>query len=450
MPQLFDLIVIGSGTAGQIPAYKCRKAGWSVAVIESRRPGGTCANTGCDAKKPLSSAATLVNWSRRMSSHGVRGSLDIDWPTLMSFKRSFTDPIADNTRQDLHEAGIVLLEGIGRFIDHQTIGVGSQIIRGKKIVIATGMVPKPLKSFSKGEELIVTSDRFLELNALPPRIIFVGGGFISMEFAHIAARFGSGVTVLEQQPRVLGSFDARVVEALVDSSRQEGMRIEVNSCVDGIRRQGPDFCAECSNRQTFFSGDLIVHGAGRVPAVTDLDLEQGGVVADECGIVVDDTLRSVSNPNVYAAGDVASSGGPPLTPVSALEGVIVAHNLLHDEQRTPDYLGIPSVVYTDPPLAAVGLTQEEAERHGVKVRIIEGDMKGWKVLQQTGAAPGYYRVLIDADMDRICGAHVFGPQAEEIINLFALAVRLGLTPAAFRRTLYAYPSIGNKLSSLVK
>lgn len=448
MPQTFDLVVIGSGTAGQIPAYQCRKAGWSVAMVESHLPGGTCANSGCDAKKPFSAASSLLNWSRRMSGHGIEGSLRADWPTLMAFKRSFTDPIPDNTRQDLREAGIVLLEGIGRFIDHETVGVGAKIVRGKKIVIATGMTPRPLRI--KGEELAITSDQFLELNQLPQRIIFIGGGYISMEFAHIAASCGSDVTILEQLPRVLNAFESSLVDTLVDCCRNMGIRIETGSCVDGIRQQGGEVFAECSNRGTSFSGDLVVHGAGRVPAVADLDLNLANVAYGDQGVIVDETLRSVSNPQVYAAGDVAASGGPPLTPVSALEGVVVAHNLLHDEPRIPDYLGVPSVVFTEPPLAGVGLTEEEAVAGGIKVKVIEGRMDSWKLLQQEGVSTGRYKVLIDEELGRICGGHVFGSQAEEVINLLALAVRLGLKPEIFRRTLYAYPSIGNKLASLVK
>ncbi len=448
MPQMFDLVVIGSGTAGQIPAYQCRKAGWSVAMVESGTPGGTCANSGCDAKWPLTSAASLINWSRRMNSHGISGHLRVDWPTLMSFKRSFTAPIGDNTRQDLRRAGIVLFEGIGRFVDDDSVRIGGQIIRGHRIVIATGMTPRALKI--RGEDLITSSDQFLELNELPGRLTFIGGGYISFEFAHIVAHFGADVTILEQLPRVLNGFDADVVDELVSESRKIGMRIEVNSCVDGIRREPQGICAECSNRDSFFVGDMVVHGAGRVPAVADLDLEQGGVAADARGILVDENLRSVSNPHVYTAGDVAATAGPPLTPVSSLEGVVVAHNLLHDEPRQPDYRAIPSVVYTHPPLATVGLTEEAASQQGIEVRVVQGTMGDWKLLQQMGQARGRYKVLIDNDSNRICGAHIAGPQAEEVINLLALAVRQQLTAEELRRTLYAYPTVGNKLTSKVR
>lgn len=378
MEKRFDLIVIGTGSAASAVAYKCRAAGWDVAVIDSRPFGGTCALRGCDPKKVLVGAAELIDWNSRMAGKGVAAkSARLDWSQLMLFKRSFTEPVPDNREKGFSKAGIAAFNGRARFVDHTTIKVNDDTLTGRHVVIATGARPATLKI--PGEEHVTISDQFLELDKLPERIVFVGGGYISFEFAHVAACAGGQVRVLHRGARPLTGFDPDLVNQLVQATRDIGVDIQLNTAVKAIEKDSTHLLVRASteNGEQIFEADLVVHGAGRVPEIDDLDLEKGGVNTGPNGVLVNEYLQSVSNPAVYAAGDAAASGGLPLTPVAGIEGLVVASNLLEGNRRTADYAGVPTVVFTVPPLASVGLQEETARERGLKFKTNRGDTSGW-------------------------------------------------------------------------
>jgi glutathione reductase (NADPH) len=209
MAKKFDLVAIGTGSAASAVAYRCRRAGWQVAIVDSRPFGGTCALRGCDPKKVLVGAGDLIDWSRRMKGKGVEADTRIDWAELMRFKRSFTEPVPKHREEGFAKAGIVALPGRARFVGPTAVGVGDEVLETSYNVVATGQRPAILNI--PGEEYLTASDQFLELEALPRRIAFVGGGYISFEFAHIAVRVGAEVTILHRGPRPLPRFDADLV-----------------------------------------------------------------------------------------------------------------------------------------------------------------------------------------------------------------------------------------------
>src|SRR5918996_1007946 len=271
MEKKFDLIVIGTGAAGATAAHKCRKAGWEVAIIDSRPFGGTCALRGCDPKKVLVGAAELIDWNRRMNGNGVSSKeAKIDWPSLMRFKKSFTDPVPENREKGYAKAGIAAFHGRTRFLDEASLQVENDMLTGRFILIAAGAKPATLNI--SGESHLTTSDQFLELEQLPKRIILVGGGYISLEFAHIAARAGAQVTILHRGVRPLEGFDADLVEQLVQATRDLGADVRLNTEVKSIWKDADHFAVEASNTngKQAFDGDIVVHGAGRVPDIDDL------------------------------------------------------------------------------------------------------------------------------------------------------------------------------------
>ena len=205
----YDLIVIGSGTAAQVAVGRVRAAGWSVAVIDHRPFGGTCALRGCDPKRMLVSGEEAIDAARRMARHGVDGTLAIDWPDLMAFKRTFTDPIPAKQEQRYTELGVDAFHGLARFAGPDAIEVDGRAFQARHVLIATGARPVPLGI--PGEELVSTSDDFLELPALPRRIALIGGGYVAAEFSHLAARAGAEVTILQRAPRLLPNFDPDLV-----------------------------------------------------------------------------------------------------------------------------------------------------------------------------------------------------------------------------------------------
>jgi len=449
MTKNFDLAVIGTGAAGASAANGCRSAGWNVAIIDSRPFGGTCALRGCDPKKVLVGAAEVIERTRQMAGKGIAfEDTRIDWPALIRFKRTFTEPVPADREQQFSQAGIAVFHGRARFTDKTTVQVGNEMLVGRFVVVAAGARPATLGV--PGEEHLTTSDKFLELDELPSRIIFVGGGYVSIEFAHVSARSGAQVQILHRGARPLEKFDPDIVARLVKATQELGVTVRVNTEVQRIEKSSSCFIVHGSvngSSQTF-EADMVVHGAGRVPDIDDMQLKTGGVEHTKRGVTVNDYLQSVSNPNVYAAGDAAAKG-PPLTPVAAMEGEVVAANLLKGNHRTSDLAAVASIVYALPPVASVGLLESGAKEKGLKFRVNHQDTSEWYSSRRLGAKYSAFKVLIEDETERILGAHLIGPHAEEQINLFTLAIRSGIRGSEIENALFAYPTGASDLGYMV-
>ena len=445
--QQFDLVVIGTGTAAGVVAHKCRRAGWSVAVIDSRPFGGTCALRGCDPKKVLVGVAEALDQVNRLRGHGLRTEdLRIDWPELVRFKRHLIEAVPSDREGGFVKAGISTFHGRARFVGSTAVAVEAHVLEGRHVLIATGA--KPVDLSFQGHQHLITSEQFLELDALPPRILFVGGGYISFEFAHVAARAGVKATILHQGERPLHHFDPGLVDLLVDRSRSLGIEVRLGSTVTEVERSNAAFIvhAQKEGRSTQLEADLVVHGAGRVAEFDDLDLDAAGVKWHTNGVVVNEYLQSVSNPGIYAAGDAAANGAPRLTPVAALDGHTVAANLLQgSERRTADYSVVPSVVFTIPPLAATGLLEGDARHRGLAFDVHQDTTSSWHSSRRVGETHSGFKVLVEKTSGRILGAHLLSPRADDAINLFAIAMRTGATASMLKQTLYAYPTAGSDL-----
>ena len=439
MTQVYDLIVIGSGTAAQVAAAHCRAAGWRVAVIDFRPFGGTCALRGCDPKKILVGGAAAVDHAYRMHGKGVAGEVHVDWPALMASKRAFTDPIPETQAQRYAEKGIDMYHGRARFTGRNTLAVDGDVLNAAHILIAAGA--EPIKLGIRGQEHLITNEEFLSLDRLPRRIVLVGGGYIAAEFSHIAARAGAHVTILQHGSRMLKPFEPELVDWLMEKFRALGIDVRTRTTVEAIERTAAGYRVRASSggREVNVEADCVVHAAGRAPALDTLDLDAAGVAVERGRLTLNEFLQSTSNPAVYAAGDAAQAG-PPLTPVSIHDAKTVAANLVDGNRHKPDYTGVPSVVFTLPPIAAVGLTEAQARRHGIDFRMKSENAADWFTARQA-AEPVYgFKVLVDATTDRILGAHLVGPHADEAINIFALAIRHGLTATQLKTTVFSYPT----------
>ena len=441
MGRTFDLICIGTGTAASTVASKCRAEGWSVAIVDKRPFGGTCALRGCDPKKVLVGAAEAVDRARRLGGKGVDGrAVRIDWPELMRFKRSFTQPTPLAKETSFKKSGIVTFNGAARFTGPTSIQVGSDLLEAKQIVIAAGMKPEPLGI--PGENLVTISDQFLEMDLLPPRIIFIGGGFISMEFAHVAPAAGARVTIVHRGARPLAGFDPDLVAMLVLGMREKGIDLHLNAPVEAVEDRGGALrlTASRGSDKLTFEAEMIVHGAGRVPEIDDLNLEAAGIAWDRKGVKVNEYLQSISNPAVYAAGDAAASGNPALTPVAGYEGKVVAANLLQGNHERADPGPVPSIVFALPPLASVGLREEQAISNRIRFRKTFSETHDWYSSRRIGETHSGFKVLIDENNDQILGAHLLGHNADELINLFTVAMRSKIPVSDLKKTIFAYPT----------
>ncbi|MDZ4367102.1 MAG: NAD(P)/FAD-dependent oxidoreductase [Afipia sp.] len=445
----YDLIVIGTGTAANVTAFNCRKAGWSVAVIDHRPFGGTCALRGCDPKKMLIAATEVIDGFERMHAiDTVRGEARIDWAALQRHKRSFTDPVPDKRAQGYAKQGIESWHGRARFTGRNTVVVGDATLTGRHIVIAAGAEPTRLPI--EGAEHLALSDDFLDLEHLPRRIVLVGGGYIGFEFAHIAARAGAEVTILNRGRQPLAGFDPDLVALLVERTRALGVDVRLGHEVKAVRKTDDGFAVQADgpDGRVDIATDLAIHSGGRKPALEALDLDAAGIGHDQDRLTLDKHFRSTTNPAVYAAGDAA--GGPlPLTPVAALEARAVVDNLLHDRHATVDYTGIPSVVFTLPPLARVGLLEAEARQQGLRFKVKHERVPGWFTARRINEPCYAYKVLVEEDSQRILGAHLVGPEASEVINLFGFAMRSGLNADAIRHATFAYPTAASDIESML-
>lgn len=443
----FDLIVLGSGTAGSGVAMACREAGWRVALVEARDYGGTCALRGCEPKKVFWTLAEAANRARLLAPMGVAGgeALRLDWGAAQAFKRGFTDPVPASKEDSLRHAGIETFHGTAHFVAPDTLQLDGEPLKARFFVIATGAEPAHLPI--EGCELLATSDDFLSLERLPERMVLLGGGYISFEIAHMAARGGAKATILQQDDKPLGPFEQDLVRRLVARTREIGIGVELGCKVTALRRHGSGFTVHCEDGREF-GADMVVHGLGRRPALGGLGLEAGEVAVEKGRLKLDEYLRSTSNHRVFAAGDAAQQG-PALTPVASGDARVVARNLLDGCRSSPDHDVVPSAVFTMPPLASVGLTEAEARQRNMDFEVRQGDMAEYQSVRRTGETAAAFKLLLERGSGRILGAHLLGPEAPDVINLFAFAMKFGVPARELAEMKTAYPTGGSNISAML-
>lgn len=439
----YDVVVIGSGTAAQNVAPRCAQEGLRVAVVDRLPYGGTCAQRGCDPKKVLLAAAEAVSRAQGMDGDGLQGRPRVDWPALIARKRTYTAPVAERIEDWFRGEGIETLHGDAHLRDAHTVEVDGRVLEARDLVIAAGA--RPLDLDIPGAGLVTTSARFMELDRLPPRIVFIGGGYISFEFAWLAQAAGAEVTVLHRSARPLKSFDPELADRLVERYRSLGIAVRTDTPVREVARRGERLVVLTDDGETV--ADLVVHGAGRVADLDDLGLAEAGIDAGPAGVHVDRRLRSVADAHVWAAGDAADKGLP-LTPVASKEGKVVAAGIL-GQDVTYDGSAVPSVCFSDPPLAGVGMTSAEAAAQGDAVHVERADTSDWFNQRRVGQTHGGMAVVTEAATGRLLGGHLLGVNADEVVNVLALAIRHGLTASDLTAMTWSYPTATSDLPYLL-
>lgn len=458
----FDLFVIGTGTAGKSVALDCAAEGMKVAMADDREFGGTCANRGCDPKKVLVGITEAFQLAKNLEGKGIVAAPKIDWPDLQKYKATFTDAVPAATEKKLKEAGIAMYHQSPKFLDENTLSVEGKTVKVKKIVIATGQKPMELKI--PGRDLLKVSDDFFELEKLPESLVFVGAGYIGMEFAHIAARCGAKVTVIEFEDRPLGPFEAEIVSHLTKASEEIGIEFIFNAKVSKVEKlrknvrvyyEKKDASAPLNDRasappiEQYVNARMVFNTAGRVPAIDDLDLEKGNVAYEKNGVSVNEYLQNTTNKSVYACGDVSASGALPLTPTSSQEARIVSLNIRNGNHTQMDFPPVPSVVFTIPQIATIGLTEEEAKEKGYDYVVEYKSVPKWFNTKRINEEVYAYKTIVDKKRNLILGAHIISHQAGEMINLFVLAMCGKLTPENLKAMIFAYPTWGNDIKGMV-
>lgn len=444
-------LVLGSGPLGGTVAAKCAAAGQKVAIAESRVYGGTCALRGCNPKKVLVRAAELKDWCDRSrgSLLSRESSAEIDWGRLVEFEKEFTDSVPEKSRASLEKAGVVTLEGPTSFVSPKAVQCGETEVEAEHICIATGARPATLGI--PGEDLAVTSDEFLGLPELPRDVLFIGAGYIAFEFGHVAARAGSSPVLVGRGDRALTGFDPDLVDRLVEHSGNVGIDVRTGSEVQGIERSGDGFRVTVARggATDTIETRLVVHAAGRVPHLDGLELERGEVTVEKGGIAVDETLRSVSNPRVHAGGDCANRPIGNLTPTANEDARVIVQALTEDRPEAPEYGAVPTAVFSVPTLARVGLSESEARERGHDVEVRHEDWSKWGSMRKVSAGCAAFKILVDRKSDAILGAHLLGPDAGETINLFAVAMRAGMTASELKSVLIVFPTFAADVRAML-
>jgi len=445
----YDLIIIGTGAGGSTAAYHCREEGMTVAVIDKMPFGGTCALRGCDPKKVLVGAAEVMDRIERMKGLGLDEGSRINWEDLMAFKHTFVEKVPESREAGFASVDIDTYHGTASFISENKIQVNDLILTFDRLLIASGAKPAPLDF--KGEEHVLLSDDFLELEHLPKKVVFIGGGFISFEFAHIAAHAGSEVHILHRSDKALKHFDQELVKLLIRRSEEIGIKIHLSTVPFLIEKIENQYVvhAEENGENIKIQCDSVFHGAGRIPDVEDLLLEKGNVASDQRGITVNEYLQSVSNNKVYSVGDSAGTRGLPLTPVAGKESNIAAENIYLGNHIKVHYGLTPSIVFTQPKLAIIGLTEEKAIDRGYDVTVNRMDTKDWYTYKRTNEAYAMTKTVVNKKTGKLLGVHILGSNADELINYFAFIMKFDLPYDEVKDMIFAYPTSASDLGYLL-
>ncbi len=436
-----DVFIIGTGTAGKTAAFMLKAKGFNVGIADHRPLGGTCSLRGCVPKKVLWGIADLA---------AKTGALDaistarIKWRDLIRFKNTFTDPVPGWNEEMFRDEGIVIYKNKVRFTGTHELAIGGKTISASKIVIAAGATPRKLDL--PGEEFITLSDEFLDLPALPQHIVFIGGGYISAEFANIVSACGKKATILHRSAAFLKGFEPDIVNLLLKGMKKRDMEVFTDTPVTGIYRQGKKLIVKSEKKE--FECDLVVHGAGRVPAIEELGLEEGNISANRKGIAVNAYLQSTTNPDVYAAGDAADIGLP-LTPTAGMHGETIAKNIIDGNTVQVNHAATPTVVFSLPPMASVGLTEKQAKDKGLDFRVNFTENTDDFDSRRLGLKSSGYKVIIEKEGGKILGAHILGENADEAINIFALAMKEGITADRLAKVLWAFPTAISDVEDMV-
>ncbi|WP_342630495.1 glutathione-disulfide reductase [Marinobacter alkaliphilus] len=434
----FDLIVIGAGSGGVRLARMSAQRGAKVAVVESRYLGGTCVNVGCVPKKLFVYGAHVHDELEDAAGYGWRVPLDqasFDWPTLVANKNAEIERLNGIYGRLLENAGVEIINGTATISDANTVTVGERSYSAKHITVATGSWP--VVPDVPGKDCILTSNEMFYLPQLPRHAVVWGGGYIAVEFAGILAGLGVETTLLYRGDLFLRGFDNDVRRFTEQEMRKKGVDLRFNATIESIETQGAHYQVMLSDGERLETG-LVMAATGRRALVDGLGLTELGIELNASGhIVVDDHFQT-SVPSITALGDVI--GTPQLTPVALAQAMVLSRRLFGDGQGDMDYSAIPTAVFCQPNIGTVGLTEEEAREAGHRLRIYRSEFRPMKYTLSGRDERCLMKLVVDDGTDKVLGAHMVGPDAGEIIQGLAVAIKAGATKAQFDSTMGIHPT----------
>ncbi len=441
----FDLLVIGGGSGGLAVAEKAAQFGKKVAIAEYSRMGGTCVNVGCVPKKIMWYAANLAHAVDDASSFGIpaqRGTTD--WKKLVSGREQYIANINKFWNGYIADLNITHIPGHAEFVDRNTLIIDAKLYSAEHIVIATG--GRPFVPAVPGAELGITSDGFFQLQQLPQNVAVIGGGYIGIELAGVLRALGSNVTVLAPSARILKTFDTLISDTLAEEMRKQGIQLHTEFRVTELS-QNEDGLQVKSADQVLTGFDQVIWATGRVPNTDSINLPAAGVEMLENGVIPVDEYEQTNVTGIFALGDII--GKQQLTPVAIAAGRRLAERLYHSRpERKMDYSNVPSVVFSHPPIATVGMTEQQAIETRQQVSIYQSDFTPMRYALSDHGSTTAMKLVCTGEDEKVVGIHVIGDGADEMMQGFAVAVKMGATKADFDNTVAIHPGSAEELVTM--
>lgn len=440
----FDLFVIGGGSGGVRAARMAAQRGARVALAECAELGGTCVNVGCIPKKLYSYAAGYAEAFEEAAGFGWHvGETRFDWARLKANRAREITRLNGVYRSLLEGAGVTLIQGWAQFVDAHTVQVGDRRFTAQHVLVATGGMP--FVPDVPGREHVIVSDAMFDLDPFPKRLLVVGGGYIACEFASIFNGLGAKVTQVQRSAHLLNGFDEDLRQFLTKEMSRTGIDIRFNSEITMVTRLESGLCALLTRGQRV-EADAILFATGRMPNTEGMGLEAAGVALDEQGGVIVDAHYRSSVPSIFAVGDVSTR--QQLTPVALAEAMVVVDTLFGQGKRQLDYEYTPTAVFTHPNVGTCGYTEAEARMKFGKVTIFSSEFRALRHTLSESKERTFMKLVVDQASDKVVGLHMVGPDAGEIVQGFAVAMRAGATKALFDSTIGIHPTVAEEFVTM--
>jgi glutathione reductase (NADPH) len=442
MRKHYDMIAIGAGSGGLSAVERASEYGKKCAVVEVNQVGGTCVNVGCVPKKVMWFAANAAQIIKNSNGFGFDISInDFSWTKLKDGRENYINGINEWYDGYLEKLGIDYFHGFGKLIDKNTISVNGENLTADTIVLSPG--GEPLVPKIEGAKYGITSDGFFELNELPKRVAVVGGGYIGVELAGVLNSLGSEVSLFVRSQKLLNGFDELIQSSLENDYREHGIKIEFGTSIDKISKDKTLH----TNKGDFSGYEQIIWTVGRDPLTQHLGLENAGVKTDQRGFILTNKFQKTNIGNIYALGD--ATGRAPLTPVAIAAGRRLSDRLYNNmKNRRLSYENIPTVVFTHPPIGTIGMTEEEARKKFKNVKVYQSQFTPMADALSDHKTTTALKLVCVNNNEKVVGCHIMGHGADEMLQGFAVAIKMGATKKQFDDTVAIHPTSAEELVTM--
>jgi dihydrolipoamide dehydrogenase len=459
MAQEYDLVILGGGTGGYVAAIRASQLGLKTAIVEKGKLGGTCLHRGCIPSKALLRSAEVYSTAKEAESFGVMiNDVQLDFTRVQERKNKIVEGLHKGVQHLMKQGKIDVYEGTGRILGPSifspmpgTISVEykngdeNDMLIPKNVIVATGSRPRTLPGLDIDGEYVLSSDEALELESLPKSMIIVGGGVIGIEWASMLSDFGVEVTVLEYADKIVPTEDHEISKEMQRLMKKKGVKIVTSAKVlpETLEKgEGVSIKAERKDKEEAYSADKILVSVGREAIVKDIGLENTDIVVEKGFIKVNDFLQTKES-HIYAIGDVI--GGLQLAHVASHEGIVAVEHIANEKPEPIDYTLVSKCIYSNPEIASVGITEQEAKDNGHNVKVGKFSFRAIGKALVYGESDGFVKIVADKDTNDILGVHMIGPHVTDMISEAGLARVLDATPWEVAHTIHPHPSLSEAI-----